>query len=102
MSKSLSALIEGGLSRTTGYKPHPATNHRAWLEWRLQIAKIPVKSLTAMGYGKPNTYILHAGCCIATLREQAHNSGLKFRVIKPLIGNMATCVVEFVANTEEE
>ena len=99
MNEKLHALIEGGLSQTRKFTPHPLSNHLAWLKWRLEVAQIPIKRL--MQVQGSDTFILHAGCCIATLRERAHNSGLKFKKITPHFGTSLACVVEFVANTEE-
>lgn len=95
---NLDALIDGILSRTTDFTPEPnkksLKDHVQWLEHRLAVAKIPLLNTKyVMGFS-PNAFIIEAGCCIATFREQCHNAGLRFARVKPINGDNHSCWLE--------
>jgi hypothetical protein len=97
-TRNLAALIEGGLQRTAGFTPTPENksmkDHVQWLEHRLEVAQIPLLNMKYVVGFSPYTFILEAGCCIATFREQCHNSGLRFARANPLNGTSVSCWVE--------
>lgn len=103
-TRNLAALIDGGLSRTTGFKPalrkESIEDRVKWLAYWLEAARIPLLNTKHVVGFTLNTFIIEAGCCIATFREQCHNAGLRFAHVKPLNGDNHSCWLVVVIDPE--
>ena len=97
-TRNLTALIEGGLSRTTGFAPTPENkrvkDHVQWLEHRLAVAKVPLLNMKYVMSFTLYTFTIEAGCAIEQFRERCHNIGLRFARVKPLNGDNNSCWLE--------
>jgi hypothetical protein len=105
-TRNIEALIEGGLSRTSGFKTTPEKGslkaNVKWLEQQLAAAQIPLLNTKFVMSFSPNTIIIEAGCCIATFRERCHNAGLPFAHIKPLNGDNNSCWLDVELDMQNE